>query len=387
VPDVLSERALNRTLLRRQLLLERSTSPVDAAIDHLVGMQAQAPLAPYVGLWSRLVRFDAASLSDRIADRRAVRATAMLRSTIHLFNADDSLALRPVLQGVLERSFRSSPFARNLVGIDLDAVLAAGREILDDQPRTVAELARLLGDRWPDRDGVSLAYAVRYLVPLVQVPPRGTWGATGSAKVATLESWLGRGVSQHTAPDRFVLRYLAAYGPATVADITTWSWLTGLREVVERLRPQLRTYRDAAGREMFDVPDGQLASPDEPAPVRFLPEYDNVLLSHDDRGRIVPAGRKVPLPSGNGGVIGTVLVDGYLRATWRIVRTPGGATLTIEPDTPLAPTDRTALEEEGDALLRFAADDPPDRRIRFEEPRSGDAGRRDQPGGDASVIS
>lgn len=367
--QVLSQRALNQALLERQLLLRRETMSVDDALECLVGMQAQAPLAPYVGLWSRLDAFRTEELSRRVTDRRAVRAAAMLRATIHLHTARDALGLRPVLQPMLERTFRSSPFARNVAGLDMAELLAAGRQALEDQPLTVAGLSRRLGERWPDRDAASLAYAVRFLVPLVQVPPRGVWGANGPAALATLESWVGRPLAPDPTPDAFVLRYLAAYGPATVADIATWSWLTGLREVVERLRPALRVFRDERGRELFDVPDGPLPDPELPVPVRYLPEYDNAILSHADRTRIVPEGRKVPLPPGNGGAIGTFLVDGFLRGTWRVERRDAVATLIVEPDTALAPAERVDLEEEGEALIEFAASESTIRRVRLQAVR------------------
>jgi len=363
--QVLTQRALNRALLGRQWLLHRQTRSVDDALEHLVGMQAQAPLAPYVGLWSRLDGFRLDDLSERVADRRAVRATTMLRGTIHLLTAADALALRPVLQPVLERAFQSSPFRRNVVGLDLAELLSTGRCELEQRHQTIAGLSRRLGERWPDRDAVSLSYAIRYLVPLVQIPPRGVWGATGPATLATLESWVGRPLAAITSPDTFIRRYLAAFGPATAADIATWSWLTGLRDVLERLRPDLRSFRDEDGRELFDVPDGLLPDAGLPAPARFLAEYDNVLLSHADRTRIVARGRKVPLPPGNGATIGTFLVDGYVCGTWRIDRTDRLAALTIEPDAALAPGDDAALEQEGDALLRFVAADRPERVVRF----------------------
>lgn len=327
-------------------------------------MQAQAPLAPYVGLWSRLEGFHPAALSERIADRRAVRAMAMLRGTIHLFTASDSLALRPVLQPVLERAFRGSPFGRHVAGMDMERLMAAGRELLDAQPRTIAELATLLGEQWPDRDAVSLSYAIRYLVPLVQVPPRGQWGATGPARLAVTETWLGRPLDPTAVPDALVIRYLTAYGPATVADIATWSWLTGVREIVERLRPRLRSYRDERGRELLDIPDGPMPDPETPAPVRYLPEYDNALLSHAERTRIVPRGRTVPLPPGNGAVIGTFLVDGVMGGTWRITREATKAILTVESDATLATPDRVALEDEGLDLARFSADDADSHAVR-----------------------
>ena len=366
--EVLGQRALNRALLERQLLVARSTMGVDDTLEHLVGMQAQAPLAPYVGLWSRLEGFQPAALAERIEGRGAVRAMAMLRGTIHLLTARDSLGMRPVLQPVLERTFRASPFGRNVTGMDMDALLALGRELLDTQPRTLSELARALGEQWPDRDAVSLSYAIRHLVPLVQIPPRGLWGSTGSARLAVTETWLDRPLDSTVTADSLVIRYLTAYGPATISDVGTWSWLTGVRKIVERLRPRLRTFEDESGRELFDIADGPLPDPDTTVPVRFLPEYDNVLLSHSDRTRIVPRGRTVPLPPGNGAVIGTFLVDGMMRGTWRITREITGAVLTVEPDEKLANSDRVALEAEGHELVRFSAADASSHEVAFASP-------------------
>lgn len=347
----------------------------DDALDRLVGMQSQAPLAPYVGLWSRLEGFQPDGLSERMLDRRVVRAMGMLRGTIHLLSREDALALRPILQRMLDGTFRSNPFRRNIDGLDLAELGAAGREELDAEPLTVAALATRLAARWPEYDPISMAYAVRYLLPTVQVTPRGVWGTTGPTRLATLETWLGQPVGTADAPDPFVLRYLAAFGPASVADMTTWSWLTGLRDVVERLHPNLRTFRDEGGRELFDVPDGALPDPDVPAPPRFLPEYDNVLLSHAHRTRIVPTGRKVPLPPGNGAAIGTFLVHGFLAGTWRIERAKEVATLRIAPDRALTQADRTALEAEGDALLGFLVGEAADRAVRFVPPAQDGLGR------------
>jgi Winged helix DNA-binding domain len=375
---VLSRRALNRAILDRQLLLQRTAMPAEQAIEHLVGMQAQNPLDPYLALWSRLQDFDPDELARLINERKAVRAVAMMRTTIHLLTARDWLALRPVLQVVQERGFATgSPFGRNLAGLDVAEVVAAGRALLEDRPRAAAELAKLLRQRWPDRDAASLSYAVRYLLPLVQVPPRGIWGRGGSPVLATAETWLGRPVGPETAPDDMILRYLAAFGPASVMDIQAWCWLTRLGPVVERLRPRLRTFRDEQGRELFDVPDGPLPDPETPAPVRFLPQYDNLLLSHKDRSRVlgdtagwpVPAEEIVQVFAG-----GSVLVDGFVHAGWRIDRggrrERGPATLVIRPLRPLSTAQREAVAEEGGRLLDFKLADAASHDVRFERTAS-----------------
>ena len=355
---VLSRRALNRTLLGRQFLLERVDRPVGSMIEHLVGMQAQEPIDPYVGLWTRIEGFDPQELSALIEDRRAVRGST-LRTTLHLMTARDFLALRPVLQDVLERAWRSSPFAKDLVGVDLAELLAAGRELLEAEPLTTAQLAKALAERWPDRVPNSLAYASRFLLPIVQVPPRGLWGKKAAPKATTAQVWLGRELGTDTAPDEAVLRYLAAFGPASVADIRIWSWLTGLREVVERLRPRLRTFLDEAGRELFDIEDGLFVDEDVPAPVRFLPQYDNIFLSHDDRSRILIERMTVPDLIWRGGVI----IDGFISGAWRVRRDKERATMTIELVTPVAGAQRVEIEEEAARLFAFVAADVETRNI------------------------
>jgi hypothetical protein len=354
--EVLGRRALNRALLERQLLLRRSSRPVAETIEHLVGMQAQVPTDPYLGLWSRLERFEPDDLSRLIAERRAVR-TSLLRTTLHLVSASDCLAIRPLLQGVHERGFASgSPFGRRLAGMDLAALIDAGRALLEAEPRTIAQLRTSLGERWPDRDASSLAYAIRYLLPLVQIPPRGLWGKPGQPVWTTAEAWLGRPMSVAITVDQLVLRYLTAFGPASASDVQAWSWLTGTREIVERLRPQLRIYRDESGRELFDVPEAPRPDPDTPAPVRFLPEFDNALLSHADRTRIVSdedrrrfgvlAARRT---------FGTVLVDGFVGAMWRIDRENGRATLLVMPLRHLSAAERSAVSDEGARVLQLFA--------------------------------
>jgi hypothetical protein len=363
--ETLGRGALNRALLGRQLLLRRHQMPVPGAVERLVGLQAQEPPDPYVALWSRLEGFGPETLAKLIATRRAVRTTLM-RGTIHLVTARDCLAMWPVMRPFLERTFRGHPWGRNLADVDIDKVLDAGRGLVETKPMTNTELRSLLLERWPDRDPASLAAAVRYLLPMVQVPPRGIWGASGQPSVTTAEHWLGRPLGTDTTPDKMILRYLAAFGPATVADMRTWSGLAGLREVADRLRPRLRTFRDENGRELFDVPDAPLPDPDTPAPPRFLPTYDNLLLSHHDRSRIISEDDRRRLTAGSyEGNFGTVLIDGFVRGRWKVVRQRPAATLLIMPLKRLAKRESAAVTDEGLRLLAFAAAEAEKHDIRF----------------------
>jgi hypothetical protein len=376
-PDVLTRRELNRALLARQLLLEPDTErDAVAAVEHLIGMQAQAPFPPYYGLWSRLGGFRPDDLATLISTRNVVRV-ALMRGTIHLVSARDCLPLRAIMQPVLDRAFRTNHYKR-LTGVDLVELAARGRELVDAEPMTFSELGKALAARWPGNPPADLAQGVRALVPLVQVPPRAVWGQAGVARHTSAEAWLsggavgagsaagaggavllggavvpggaGAAVLDHAA---LVRRYLAAFGPATVRDIQAWSGLTGLRAVVEELRPALVTFRDEAGAELFDLPDAPRPPGDTPVPVRLVAEFDNLVLSHADRTRIFAGVDMARMYSINGIVPGSVLVDGFVAGLWRLATIRKTATLALELWDGVP--DRRAVTSEAERLLAFAA--------------------------------
>jgi Winged helix DNA-binding domain len=331
-------------LLARQGLLARARVPALEVVERLVGMQAQVPGDPYIGLWSRIEGFRPEERSSLIESRAAVRAQLM-RSTIHLVSARECLALQPLAAPILARTFKS-PFAGRMGGAKLRDVVAAGRELLAERALTRAELAKSLAPRWPGAEPTALAHAVTFHLPLVQATPRGLWGARAQARGTLTEAWLSEPLDEEPRVDDYVLRFLRAFGPATTADLRTWSGLTGLGEVMTRVRPRLRSFRDETGRELLDVDDGLLPDPDTPAPPRFLPEYDNVALSHADRSRIVAhAGRGYPL-----------LVDGFYQANWRL----DGTIVTV---TGVGQSDE--IEEEGLRLLEFLAPEGCEPRVEF----------------------
>ena len=343
---VLGARALNRALLERQLLLRRHELAPAAALEHLVGMPSQNPTAPYIGLWSRLIDFDPLELGSLVQARKVVRI-ALMRWTLHAVTAADCLALRPVLQPVMERRMQAG-FGRHLQGVDLRRLAERGRALVEQEPLSLGDVGRLLVGDWPGREPRVLGNALAALTPLVHIPPRGIWGRNGRSLQTTAQRWLGRPLARENRADELVRRYLAAYGPATVADIRAWSGMTGLGPAIERLRPTLRSFYDERGRELLDVADGPLPDPATPAPPRFLPDFDNAALAHADRTRIVAAGprRRSLSPK-------TFLVDGFVRGSWRIIRARSVVTLEITPFARIAGGERRVLAEEGMRLLTF----------------------------------
>lgn len=343
-----TRRVLNRTLLERQLLAERSPLSAAEALRHLVAMQAQEPNWPYLGLWTRLASFSIDDLEQLLGARTVVRSAA-LRSTQHLVAAEDYTWLRPALQPVLDRTARAPYFGKATAGLDPAALTSTGRELLGEQTLPRHELGRLLAERYPGRDGRVLAGAVELRLPLVHGPATGAWGGWGTRSAITVaqpETWLGRPLEAPQV-ERMILRYLAAFGPADIKDIQAWSGLTRLREVATTMA--LRRLRDEHGRELYDLPEAALADPERPAPARFLPAFDNLLLGHADRSRVIADEDRRQVMPGAALVRPTFLVDGFVRGTWRLER----SVMQIRPFGALNGTDRAAVLGEAEQLLAF----------------------------------
>ena len=350
----LSERELNRATLDRQLLLRRSPMDAAEAVEHLVGLQTQIPPNHYVALWSRLTDFDAQAFSQRFENREFVRIS-LQRSTIHTVTARDCLPLRYLLQPVQDRNLKGA-FGRHLEGIDLAELAERARVFTEQEPRTFNDLGKLLAESYPDRDVQALGVAARNNLALVQVTPRGLWQRGGLPKHTTAERWLGNATAVPAMEaEELVLRYLGAFGPASVMDAQNWSGLTGLRRVFEKLRGSLVLFRSESGTELFDLPDAPRPGEDVPAPPRFLPDYDNVFIGHKDRARINdPRIPKEKVFSGNT-PISTFTVDGWIRGAWKVEtdKKRSAATLNLTPLVPITKAQRADLESEGAGLLEF----------------------------------
>jgi hypothetical protein len=358
---VLSTVRLNRALLARQLLLRRRRVAPLAAVEHLVGIQSQTPRAAYVGLWTRVAGFRPEALERLMLDREVVRV-ALMRSTIHLVSARDCLPLRELVRPAIERASRHTA-NRRAAGVDDRELERAGRALLDE-PRTFKELGASLRERWPDCDADALAMGVRELVPLVQVPPRGLWSLGGAPAVVPAEAWLHGVRAAPLSMPGLVRRYLAAYGPASVQDAQTFTGVTGLRAVFEELRPELLAFRDEEGGELFDLPDAPRPTARTKAPARFLPEFDNILLSHARRERILPEGTMSLLSLGNG-LKPAFLLDGFVAGTWKLTRSGRTARLEVRPFEQPSRVQRGELDEEARRLLGFAARGAERAEVRF----------------------
>ncbi|SNT45622.1 Winged helix DNA-binding domain-containing protein [Actinomadura meyerae] len=362
--ETLSTRALNRATLARQMLLAREAVPVTEAVARLGGLQAQEPKPPFLALWSRLDGFQASDVHTALQDRALVRAT-MMRATLHLVTGADYTAFRPPLQPMLDGALRV--LGERAKGLDLDEVVPAAGALLADGPRTFNEIRALLQEQFPDVNDRALGYAVRLCLPLVMVPTQDRWGFPRTAQFTLASGWLGSAPSAETALDELMLRYLAAYGPASAADAQTWSGLASAGAALERLRPDLRVFTDDKGRELFDLPDAPRPGEDAPAPARFLPEFDSLVLAHADRRRVISDADRPMLTTKNLRVRAVFLWDGFARGIWDTEYKRKVATLTMRPFERLPQKAVKALTTEGQALLRFLEPDAKETVVTIEE--------------------
>jgi hypothetical protein len=351
--EVLSDRALGRATLARQLLLGRAKLPVVKAIEQVLALQAQVPRPPHLGLWSRLHGFEREHLLAPLHKRTLVRATTM-RGTIHIMTAKDFLAFRGALQPSLSAGWKS--VAGKAAVPPIESLMAAGRKIIGRESRTFNHIRAELVKQFPKAHDRIMGYAVRTHVPLVQVPtPDDDWGFPADAEFALADSWLKRPVSAGLGPSAFILRYLAAFGPASTADIQWWTGMRAVAELIAPIRSKLVTFRDERGRELFDLPKAPRPAADTDAPVRLLPEYDSVVIAHADRSRLVDEKYRKALVTKNLIVPPTFLVDGRIAGTWKLERTKTAATVTLAPFVPISKAAKAALKEEGEQLARFVA--------------------------------
>ncbi|GAA4902645.1 winged helix DNA-binding domain-containing protein [Stackebrandtia albiflava] len=359
---LITDRVLNRTTLHRQLLTHRLPLTVPEALRRLLGVQAQESNAPYLGLWTRLSGFRLDDLTAAREAREAVRGST-LRGTQHVHAADDYPWLRPLVAPVLLRG-RQSAFGTRTVGLDLDELARRGAQLLSGRTMTRSRLRDELAPHFPGVPPEALGWSAQAVLAVVHPPPNGCWRRGGATPFALAEEYLGTPMHDRPDPARLVRRYLAAFGPATVADMQSFSGVRGLSEVVDGMG--LRRYRGASGAELFDLPDAPLADADTPAPVRLLPDFDNLMVAYADRRRVMSDAVRAKVCVG-AMIAATVLVDGRVRASWTIRLRRDEAVLEITPLEPLSRTDRDAVHAEAAALLEFAAPDVDGRRLHFHD--------------------
>lgn len=357
-PTPITARHLNRATLARQMLLAREEAGSAAAVVRLGGLQAQLARPPHVSLWSRIEGYRREDLIEAVARRELVRAT-MMRGTLHLVSSADYTSLRPVLQPMLTKGLRSV-LRERADALDMDGLLRAATAYLRREgPKTFEDIRDHLESLKLPGDERARGYGVRMTLPLIQVPDGSMWGYPASAAFTLAEDWLSspeRPQEKRTPEERedaLVTFYLRAFGPASVADAQTWSGVNPLKAAFERLRPRLLTFRDERGKELFDLPDAPRPDPDTPSPCRFLPEFDSLLLAHDDRSRVIDDAHRKLIAKPNLYILPTFLVDGRVAGTWSIDGKKKTATLEMVPFLKLSKATLTALTAEAEGLLRF----------------------------------
>jgi hypothetical protein len=280
----------------------------------------------------------------------------MMRRTLHLTTAEDYLRFRPALQSLHKRELEAYFAKLGLNSVEKEDIVDQIGDYLQEKPRTNVELRLKLKELFPHHSE-QLLYKVRIYLPLVQVFPGGVWGRGGSPAYTEATAWLGGSLLEPTEGLRqLIVSYLRAFGPASVRDLQVWSGLNQLEQALAALKPELITFRDEQGRELFDLPDAPRPPATTPTPVRFLPDFDNLVLAYEDRRRIIADSYRPLVFPGNSMVLPTFLVDGFVAGIWNIERTNPGAHLIIQPFEPLSAKVEQELREEGECLLAFVSD-------------------------------
>jgi CRISPR/Cas system-associated endoribonuclease Cas2 len=352
----LSNRALGRATLARQLLLGRTHLTVAEAVGRLLGLNGQDPDPPYLALWNRLDGFGIDDLDAARRDGEVVRST-MFRGTQFLATPSDFRLLRCLMTDFMQRTQRSFYKGQETQPVDLDDLVAEARELLaDGAVVTRSELGRRLATSRPGIKPGSLGRSVQYLLPVVHPLPTGAWRSSAQALYALPDRWDGdtSDFDLDAGLDELIVRYLSAFGPASPADARVWSGIARLKPVFERLRPRLRTFTDEDGRELFDLPDAPLPDPDEPAPTRLLPRFDAVALSHANRARVMTDEVRAHVIDGSA-MEHFVLLDGTVAGRWWLDASEAGgpAIARIQPLRSWSPAEHDEVEAEALRLLAW----------------------------------
>lgn len=347
---LLTNRELNRATLARQMLLERSDrTPVDA-VEFLLGLQSQQTHDPYIGLWTRLNGFAHEALTALILDKTLNRATTM-RGTLHLHTVEDLVGIRALVQPFLVGAWTSG-FRKRFGDNDKSEVLKAAIKLIDKAPSTAGALGKALKEKFPSADPLSMTTLLQSHETLVQIPPTRIWGSGHAPILTRIEKWLPSVPEPSLTRANLVRRYLAAYGPASVADMQTWSRLTKLSVEFKAIENELVRFEAEDGKILYDLPDAPRPDPDTPAPVRFLPLYENAYLGYDNRRRMLSEAT-AHLINMFQDFKPAVLIDGQANAGWSISNTKGAAVLEIETYRKITKGEKRDIEAEGLAFVKF----------------------------------
>ncbi|HET7676753.1 MAG TPA: winged helix DNA-binding domain-containing protein [Candidatus Limnocylindrales bacterium] len=355
----LTEGQLNRATLARQMLLERERLDAIEAVERLVALQAQEPASPYIALHTRLDGFRAAELDAAFRERRAVKGHLM-RVTLHALSARDFGHFWPAMAPSM-RAWRERQAKRLGLEVDLDAMVARAQRFART-PRTGPEIRAHLPQLPEHVAGPGIQrdawWAVRIQAPFLMVPDDVPWSFGRRPLFIAAGAWLDGEpfASEHDGLDHLVRRYLRAFGPASLGDMAQFTGIqvARLRPSLERLLAELRTFRDERGRQLYDVADGRLPPADTPAPARFLPMWDSVLLAYQDRTRMLSEPHRRRVIQKNGDFLPAFLVDGVVAGLWRADRTEDGRTsIRWQPFEPLSSAAEEELASEAERLAAF----------------------------------